>query len=465
MRKSLRIKVVIVFVIIELLTVIAIGLLYSYRGMKLLEEEFLEKGQTLAKFFASQVTLPLLSGNKSHMMEHCEMLLARPDLVYAEIINDEKKVVIRCGILDEKDKENYQIVSYPINIKKESPMDSEGIYSIEASAPTETIGIVRLTLSRTRIEEKIKNLQQFVFWICFTALLVSTVIGLIIVDFLVVNPILRLKRGVKKFSSGDFNEKINIKTKDELQELAESFNQMADSLKKYISEQIDQATDKVQLKNLAVLGELSAMLLHEVGNTLNKFGIIKHQLAKENLSQEGLKTLDTFDENLTSLRRFTQNVSLFSKKPVVSLSKIDLKRLVQTICSSLKLIDKKGVKIDTEFPEEKVLILGDKELIAQALLNILTNAFDAVKTGGRIKVKINPSDDEVKIYISDNGKGIKPNDLHKIFQPFFTKKGPKGTGLGLAIAKSFIEAHHGNISVKSKPGETVFKIIIPTHLP
>ena len=465
MIKSLRVKVVIAFIIIELLTVIVIGLLYSNKGMKLLEEEYLEKGQTLANLFASQVTLPLLSGNKAHMLEHCKMLLKKPDLIYAEILNEEKKAIVHCGFLNRKHNKGYQVISYPVNIQEESPIDYENIYSIEGQSPTETIGIVRLTFSRTRIQEKIKNLQQFVFWICFAALLVSTLVGLVVVDFLVVNPILKLKRGVKKFSSGDLDEKINIKTHDELQELGDSFNQMAESLKKYISEQIHQATDKVQLKNLAVLGELSAMLLHEVGNTLNKFGIIKHQLSKESLSEEGRKTLNAFDENLTSLKRFTQDVSLFSKKPEVNLSRVDLKRLVQTICSSLKLIDKKGVKIDTEFPAEKVTILGDKELIAQALLNILTNAIDAVEAGGRIKVTIEPLNSAVTIYIRDNGIGIKSSDLTRIFQPFFTKKGPKGTGLGLAIAKSFIEAHDGNISVRSKVGETVFKLVLPTHLP
>ena len=465
MKKSLRVKVVFIFIIIEFLMVIAIGTLYSQKGMKLLEEEFLEKGQTLAKFFSSQVTLSLLSGNKARLKEQCQMLLARPDLIFVEIVDEKKKGISSCGVKPKEPEGNYQVISYPVIIKEENPIDSEVIYNLEARQKTETIGMVRLTFSRERLEARIKELQWFVFWICLGALVISTLAGMLVVNLLVVNPIIKLKSGVKKFSSGDLDRRIEIKTGDEIQELSESFNQMAQSIKRFISDQIEKATDEVQLKNLAILGELSAMLLHEVGNTLNKFGVIKHRLSKEHLSKEGLKALDTFDENLTSLKRFTQNVSLFSKKPEVNLTKINLKRLIQTLCSSLKLIDKKGVQIATGFPNSPVIILGDKELISQALLNILTNAIDAVRPGGIVRVNLEQFDDTVKITIIDNGKGIPGDDIERIFQPFFTKKGPKGTGLGLAISKSFIEAHHGKILVKSSPGQTQFTIIIPTHLP
>ena len=462
MRPGLRLKVVIIFVLIELCMVAAIGTLYTIRATKMLESEFVAKGETLAQFLASSVKLPLLSGNKDVLKKQCTRMLDKPDIAAVRILGASGNIVASCA------RRRYgatQLVSYPVTILTDTSEDVEGIYSIAPEKAIETIGQVHLVLSRENIDKKILALQLYVVGIGLGAVAFSVLLGSLMVGRIVVNPILTLKKEVNRFSSGMLGNKIEIKTGDEIEELANTFNHMATSLKCYISDQIDKATDKVQLKNLAVLGELSAMLLHEVGNTLNRFGVIKYQLSQEKLSENGEKAIDTLDENLGSLKRFTQNVSLFSKKPEVILKRVNIKELLQALCSSLKLIDKKRVAIKTYLPKTDCFIMGDKELMNQAILNVLTNAMDAVDKNGHIIVRLRDMSDRVEITITDNGTGIPESEIEKIFRPFFTKKGPRGTGLGLAIAKSFIEAHEGKIEVKSRPGETTFKITIPTHLP
>ena len=468
MKVSLRLKVVAIFIIIEFLTIIAIGFLYSRKGTKLLEQEFFEKNEAFTQLFASTVTLPLLAGNKELLQRECNKMLKKQDIIKIEIIEANSHNILQCLSNEKKDKsfEDSQIIKYPVKITQDKNyLDYENIYDINPDTKLEIIGFVKIAYSRQAINQKIRELRYFTFLICLAALLSSIILGILIVDRIIVNPILKLKKGVQAFSSGKLNQKINIHTEDEISELASSFNHMAQSLKNYIYEQIEQATDKVQLKNLAMLGELSTMLLHEVRNTINKFGVIRHQLSKENLSNEGQLALEALNENLKSLKRFTQNISLFSKKPKVSLKKVNLNELIKTLCSSLKLINTKGVQIITSIPATPCHIMGDKELINQAVLNILTNAIDAVRHGGVVSVKLKSSESHILITITDNGIGIPKDELDKIFQPFFTKKGPKGTGLGLAIAKSFIEAHKGSIKVNSRRGRTEFTIKIPTHLP
>ncbi len=462
MKVSLRLKVVIIFVLIELLMVGAIGTLYTLKATSMLESEFLAKGKAIAQFFANTIKLPILSGNKEKLLAQCQKILERPDISGVKIFDGQGHLLAACSLDQTGDTE---LVTFPVTILRDTSDDVEGIYNIAPEKAKEIIGKVQLYLSRKKIDKKIINLQIYALGICLGALALSVLIGTLIVGKMVVDPILKLKTEVERFSQGLLDSRVHIETKDEIQELANAFNYMAESLKGYISDQIDKATDKVQLKNLAVLGELSAMLLHEVGNTLNRFGLIKYQLSQERLSEAGEKAIETFDENLGSLKRFTQNVSLFSKKPEVVLKRINLKELIQALCSSLKLIDKKGITIETRLPKEECYIMGDKELINQAILNILTNAMDAVGPAGKIEMELKKLDDKVQITISDNGTGIPAAEIGEIFRPFFTKKGPRGTGLGLAIAKSFIEAHEGTINVESRPGKTQFIITIPTHMP
>ncbi len=462
MRIGLRLKVVIIFVLIELAMVVAIGTLYTQKATSMLEEEFMAKGRAIGQFFANTVKLPILSGNKEMLMDQCDRMLKRPDIAGVKIFDDNDKLLASCS---RKTSEPIEQISCPVTIVRDTSDDVEGIYNIAPEKAIETIGKVQLFLSRKNIDEKILGLQLYSLAICLGALALSVFLGSLMVGKVVVNPILKLKDEIYRFSQGMLHHRIRLHTGDEIEELANTFNNMADSLIGYISDQIDKATDKVQLKNLAVLGELSAMLLHEVGNTLNRFGLIKYQISQERLSEAGLKAIETFDENLGSLKRFTQNVSLFSKKPEVILGRINIKELIQALCSSLKLIDKKGIHIKTELPSRECIIMGDKELMNQAILNILTNAMDAVGPAGRIRVSLKDMDDRIQIIIADNGPGIPQEELGEIFRPFFTKKGPRGTGLGLAIAKSFIEAHEGHIEVTSRPGRTEFIIIIPKHFP
>jgi two-component system, NtrC family, sensor kinase len=110
-------------------------------------------------------------------------------------------------------------------------------------------------------------------------------------------------------------------------------------------------------------------------------------------------------------------------------------------------------------------LVTDPGLLRQIIVNLLSNALDAVDADGRVTVAAKPAGDDVLITISDTGHGIAPDDLRRIFEPFYTTKGRgKGTGLGLAICRQLTAALGGNISVESEPGQgSTFFVRLPRH--
>jgi signal transduction histidine kinase len=126
-----------------------------------------------------------------------------------------------------------------------------------------------------------------------------------------------------------------------------------------------------------------------------------------------------------------------------------------------KQFQKQNVRLHEEIPEELTHSKMDADRLKQAILNLLTNALDAMPDGGDIWVSARRSDDAVVLTIRDSGIGISADRLSLIFEPFYTTKGA-GTGLGLAITYTIISSHGGRIEMQSKEGEgTACTIILP----
>jgi signal transduction histidine kinase len=461
MKLSLRLKVVAIFISIELLMVLAIGNFYTSKAVEMMKEEFMSRGRLIANYLAHSAQLGVLSGNIALLNELCDKTLRNEGVAAVRIADDKGRPLAVCSSSPQS--ADLVVVSAPILLEHGAFTDPEGVYSITGTGEMERLGKVDVHLTKQRLKARIDDLQRYVWWICITAMAISVVIGVILVNSMVVAPILRLRDATNRFARGDLDVRIPERGSDEISELARSFNAMARSLNGYISEQITTATDRLQLKNLAMLGELSARLMHEVGNALNRIGVIRYQLSQERLSSAGQKALENLESEMGSLKRFTRDVSLFSQRPEVRVSRVDLRSLVQGLCSSLSLMDKKSVEIFMDFSADEIPVMADRELINQAILNLLTNAYDAVDEGGHISVEVKAEESFITITVTDDGPGIAPDMQDQILKPFFTTKGPKGTGLGLSIAKSFVEAHGGDLTFESRPGYTRFTIRLPVR--
>ena len=226
------------------------------------------------------------------------------------------------------------------------------------------------------------------------------------------------------------------------------------------------------LKNqkLELLGLLAGGIAHDFNNLLaGIFGNIDLAKYKLDKSHPSFSHIETAEKALEAAVNMTKQLLMLSKESIPLLETINIKKiLIQTAKFNLS-----GSKVKPDFRIEENLwhIKADKGQITQAIANLVINAKQAMPEGGKIKIKAfnttNPDRDLkgnfVKILISDQGIGIKKENLEKIFEPYFTTKST-GTGLGLSIVHKIISKHGGKISVESEEGKgTTFTILLPAE--
>jgi signal transduction histidine kinase len=223
---------------------------------------------------------------------------------------------------------------------------------------------------------------------------------------------------------------------------------------------------------LAGIGRLGAGVSHEINNPLSiiseKAGLLKDLLSMSDSMPPKEKLIGLVDSVLKSVDRcstITHRLLGFAKHMDVRHEKINLEILMKEVLSFLeKEASYRNVKVIIDVPEDLPTIQSDRGQLQQVFLNIINNAFAAVRDDeGEIQISMQENEDnQIDVSVADNGVGISEENLEHIFEPFFTTKKGYGTGLGLSITYGIVEKLGGEIRVKSKIGEgTTFTIILP----
>jgi signal transduction histidine kinase len=221
----------------------------------------------------------------------------------------------------------------------------------------------------------------------------------------------------------------------------------------------------VRAERLAAVGETVASLSHSIKNIMQglRGGADVVEKALERGSMDNARRgWPIVDRNLDRIYQLVMNMLAYSKQREPRSEPISINHVVR---EALDLVepraDEKGVMIVTDLDQMPAMPL-DAEGIHQVVLNLLTNALDAVEPpNGAIQVhtQYDSMNREAVVAISDNGVGIEPEQLDHLFEPFSSSKGHAGTGLGLAVARKIVDEHHGRIDVQSTPGEgTTFTV-------
>jgi len=227
----------------------------------------------------------------------------------------------------------------------------------------------------------------------------------------------------------------------------------------------------IQAEKLTSLGQLAASIAHEVNNPLAGVLVYTQLLAKklagDTLPKEvALDYLSKMESELTRSTRLIRNLLDFARQSEPALRQVNsnevINRAFTLVAHQAKLQNIQVIKeLDPSLPK----LMADFDQLQQVCTNLILNAVQAMPDGGRLTLHTSADDNQVKIEIQDTGCGISPENMRKLFTPFFTtKEKGKGVGLGLAIAHGIIQRHRGSIEVQSKEGEgTTFTIYLPLH--
>jgi len=180
--------------------------------------------------------------------------------------------------------------------------------------------------------------------------------------------------------------------------------------------------------------------------------------------------LEVVDQEVERMATLVSNLLEFTRAGRGQVSTVDVcDEVTKTIDLTDHHLSRKGVRAVADFAPDVPLLQADRQHVRQVLLNLLTNAADAMPNGGRVTIRVRPAEladqPAAVVEVSDTGTGIKAEHLSRIFDPFFTtKEEGKGTGLGLAICKRIVDQHHGTLEVESTVGVgTTFRVTLPVR--
>ncbi len=367
--------------------------------------------------------------------------------------------------------------------------------------------------------------QRIILITVFFDAIVLIIFGSFLLSRVLVKPVKDLVRLTKRISEGDFSQKIEVTSKNEMGQLIGSFNRMIerlkenqDSLEKYLeslesaNKQLKQTQEElIRTEKLASIGRFAAGVAHEVGNPLGAIlgytGILKKERIDPEESKDYLKRIE---DEIERINKIVRELLDFARPSKLEIREVEINKIVESTLSLLSYQkDFKNIETRLDLQSDLPLIKGDESQLSQVFINIILNAIDAMPDGGMLQIqteghvmdysyedlfqraypprrksdpmesdysrlrksdpfptlltKFSKGDRLVKVRISDTGSGIKKEDLENIFDPFFTTKAPdKGTGLGLSISLKIVESLGGEIRVESEEGRgTTFEIYFP----
>jgi len=224
----------------------------------------------------------------------------------------------------------------------------------------------------------------------------------------------------------------------------------------------------IHSEKLACMGEIAANLSHEINNPLGIIsGFVQRVLSKIKQDDEIYEEIKIVEQECLRCNRIVRDLLNFARPGHLQKNICDLRDVISSTIPLLgyKLKERK-VHVLENFGEAPLYIKIDLNQFQQVLVNIFLNALHAMPEGGNLYIGLKLNDDsgkkKIELLIQDEGSGISPVYIDKIFDPFFSTKAEEGTGLGLSLAKRIIEAHGGKIFAKSELGKGTTIII---HLP
>jgi len=354
------------------------------------------------------------------------------------------------------------------------------------------LGVLDTHLSLARTDQQLAEGSWRMLACDALAMAAIAFLSFVFIRRVVDRPLKALQAGTQKLSAGALGYQIEIHSKDQIGDLAESFNLMSLQLRaaneqlvswgRTLEDRVEQKTRELRrahdevlhVETMASVGKMAAVVAHEINNPLSgiltyskllKKWVDKNQVGGEK-KQEAQECLDLISSESRRCGDLVKNLLTFSRQAPMNVQPTDINRVVEQ-CTMLLRPNLKIAAIDlhSTLADGLPRLHCDPSQIEQVLLAVIVNAVDAMPKGGNLWIDSRLGDDgsHVVLTVRDDGSGIPPEVLPKIFEPFVTtKENGHGTGLGLAVSRGIVERHSGKISIESEVGKgTTVTITLP----
>ena len=351
-----------------------------------------------------------------------------------------------------------------------------------------TVGAVRVTVSLGPVATLRKEGRIFALGIALVAILGITILIHLLTQRLVHAPLADVVQSVARARHGDLSVRVPVVRNDEIGDVANGINSMLaeiESLQTHLRQRVDLATHELRDRNeqlvrsyesvlalrgelarareLATVGQTMANVAHQIGTPLNLVSahvqLMKREVGEDPTATRRLAIVAEQVDKVTDIvrelldRARPQSVSaVFALNPLLT----RLSQSVQVVAA------KNAVRVSLNAPEGLPDVFGDETQIELALMNLITNALDAMPNGGELAIAAASHDGMISVDVHDTGVGIPPAVAERMFEPWVTSKPGRGTGLGLSITRDVVQRAGGTIELIPSPGPgTTFRVSLP----
>lgn len=306
-------------------------------------------------------------------------------------------------------------------------------------------------------EEKARTLALAV---ATFGLVVAVVVALSMMRTL--RPLRVLRQRAREVAGGNYDQRVAVDSRDEIGELAREFDAMAVAVK-------EREQRLIQSERLATVGQMAAHITHEIRNPLSSIGLNVELLGDEFGAHAGeaRKLVTAIAAEVDRLSDISETYLKFVRIPRADRQHEDLGAIVTSVLEFARAdLQRAGVESKVEVERDVPEILADEGQIRQAVLNLVRNAREAMAEGGRLEVRVyRDVEGNACVRVRDTGPGVDPENVDRIFAPFFSTK-RKGTGLGLLLVQQVLADHGGRVAVSNvEGGGTAFELVFPPITP
>ena len=457
-------KVVLLFVLSVAILGVALGTYFVKHEEKALLLELNERANALLGSLAKSSEYPVLLKDKEMLSSIATGVLNQKDVIFCQIKDSRGEVLFEEGRREEENVEKYAA-----SILSEK-LETEELVLGASKENLEEIGQVYLILSLNRMKAQLKQAGKTTGLIIALSLLLASLFIALLIRYLLGEPIKQLVLGTEMVAKGNLNYEVPVKTRDEIGELAASFNKMAEDLLLSTAEKEKMQQELQKAWQIESIGLLAAGIAHDFNNILSAI-LLNAQMARMQKDKDIEKFLDGIEKATYRATGLTKQLLTFSKGGVPIKEAVSVSKLLKETTEFALHGSNAGCKFsidDDLFPIE-----ADRTQISQVINNLVINAVQAMPEGGIIEIKAEnlilgksqglplKEGKYIKVSVKDSGVGIPKEEFAKVFDPYWTTK-HKGNGLGLTTVYSIIKRHNGHITLDSELGAgTTFHIYLP----